>query len=580
MKYRISSIKNQISVTFTLFFTVLIIAVTCAVHFTYTSFINQQFLETANHENVLIAKQLETTFDNINNCINSLIIELLSIDEGYLTASTIEASTYMEKMILAIIESNMLIFPQVEQVSIIYTNGNFYQKTYNRSYICASDQDVLLQQLEALNPGASGQWVSEQSFFGDPENTYVYYIKALKNVTANAINGYVILRIPEEDLYTICNTLTNENLKNYYLYDGNGTIVSSDIREWVGQENIYNVLDLTQEDMTQASLTAQHLVCTEGISEDWNFVIQLDSDKLKQIINGYALIIWAVSAALLGVFYVFTVILSRKITNPIMQLADHMRDMGDDLPQIVTCKGESDEVSHLISSFNKMVKTNKRLFAQMETAIRIEQEMRLALLQAQIKPHFLYNTLDTVFCLNSMDRIEESNEVILALSKYYRYILNDGVEWITIGQEVEITSKYLDIQKVRYRDSMECFIELSDEIKDVQIPKLVLQPLVENAIYHGIKPANRKCYIKIIGYLENNMACLKVMDNGVGMPQKVFEGSVHRNIKKENSASVGLASVYHRIHLFCGKNSKMFWQASDEGTTIVIQIENGKTPIS
>jgi two-component system sensor histidine kinase YesM len=175
------------------------------------------------------------------------------------------------------------------------------------------------------------------------------------------------------------------------------------------------------------------------------------------------------------------------------------------------------------------------------------------LIQSQIKPHFLYNSLETIISLNKLCRYDDAISIAKSLANFYRSSLSKGGDLIRIAEEVSMTSNYLAIQKMRYSNYMEYSINIPDEIKDLAIPKLTLQPLVENSIYHGLKLKQGVGRLEISGRLtEAGDVCIEVYDNGAGIPQDKISMLLEKSVFNGKSEDFGLASVNNRIRLLYG----------------------------
>lgn len=195
--------------------------------------------------------------------------------------------------------------------------------------------------------------------------------------------------------------------------------------------------------------------------------------------------------------FMFTVVLylfiSDKLTLPIRDLKNKMKMAESGNLEVKAECANSDEIADLCHSFNIMLQKIKEL---MDRSLKEHENLKkseLRVLQAQINPHFLYNTLDAIVWMTEANNSEQVVEITKALSSFFRISLSKGKEWITIKDEVEHTRSYLVIQKMRYRDILDFKIDFEEDIMEYKILKLTLQPIVENALYHGIKnkrPAN------------------------------------------------------------------------------------------
>ena len=180
-------------------------------------------------------------------------------------------------------------------------------------------------------------------------------------------------------------------------------------------------------------------------------------------------------------------------------------------------------MAELAASFNKMAGSMQSLIDKVKEDERKMRKADLRLLQEQIQPHFLYNTLDTIVWLIESNEPDEAVTMVVTLSDFFREILSKGKEFISIKEEEKHISSYLQIQEMRYRDILEYDIQLDQVIYKYQILKLTLQPVVENALYHGIKYKRAKGCIHIHGEKEGDIIRLTVRDDGVGMDEDELE---------------------------------------------------------
>lgn len=200
-----------------------------------------------------------------------------------------------------------------------------------------------------------------------------------------------------------------------------------------------------------------------------------------------------------------------------------------------------------------------------------QEQLKLSLLQSQIKPHFLYNTLDTIYCLVLMGKKEEAGRMTKLLSDYYRHVLSNGMDWVLLFEEIKYTSNYLQIQSIRYNDILDFEICVEEEVENIKIPKLTLQPLVENAIYHGIKPLDRKGHIRVLVKQKEDIVYLRVQDDGVGLSGERFWEVLQKGA--QSGDSFGLRNVAERLQLYYGERCALELEERAQGTTILICIQ-------
>ncbi len=304
-------------------------------------------------------------------------------------------------------------------------------------------------------------------------------------------------------------------------------------------------------------------VLTEIIQEQIQRYIKYETDCLEVLRKGISS---DVSSAISTSVCVFAIILlaaiftSRKImtsiTEPIRRLSDATKQAASGDFAVRAKEDSDDELAILNTSFNYMVEKIGNLIDD----IRIEQQnlrqTELRLMQAQIAPHFLYNTLDSIIWLAESGENEQVVKMVSALSSFFRVALSRGRDYITLAEEEIHVKSYLEIQQLRYRDILEYTIQIPEDLHEYQILKLTLQPLVENALYHGIKNKRGVGYIKVTGIKQEKTLVFCVYDNGIGMTkerlsymQAVINGEC---ISEKNTSGFGLANVNQRLKLNYG----------------------------
>ena len=268
-------------------------------------------------------------------------------------------------------------------------------------------------------------------------------------------------------------------------------------------------------------------------------------------------------------------IISASIYIPIKKLHDVTTTItGADLQALVT-NNNVDEITELGISFNIMIGKIREL---LDSKIREHDNLKkaeLKALQAQINPHFLYNTLDTIVWMAEANKSDQVIEMVCALSSFFRIALSKGKDWITVQQEIEHVRSYLAIQKMRYRDILDYQIEVDEALLNSTILKLTLQPLVENALYHGIKTKRNggKIVVRVKG-VDENMLFLDIEDNGVGFtPYKLAK---IQTMLTEDSGDIlvkesgfGLGNVNKRIKLYYGEQYGLSIKSHYRGGTQV-----------
>ncbi len=269
--------------------------------------------------------------------------------------------------------------------------------------------------------------------------------------------------------------------------------------------------------------------------------------------------------------------ISRSIYLPIKKLHDVTTTIArQDLEPLVT-SDNVDEITELGMSFNIMVGKVRELLAAKIQEQENLKKAELRALQAQINPHFLYNTLDTIIWMVESKRSAQVVELVRALSRFFRISLSKGEDWITVGDEFEHVASYLAIQKIRYRDILDYQIDVDDAILSATILKLTLQPLVENALYHGIKNKRSGGMIKVRGERRSDeYVHIEIEDNGIGMtPERLAQvrSALLHDTPGQNDGGYGLVNVNQRIRLYYGQRYGLaIVSEHGAGTTVSLTI--------
>ncbi|WP_394926387.1 sensor histidine kinase [uncultured Robinsoniella sp.] len=311
------------------------------------------------------------------------------------------------------------------------------------------------------------------------------------------------------------------------------------------------------------------VVSTVFEKADWKVLSLTSTGKLKEsMYDTLAIVI----AAIVLLMVILAVALSRILTgvvNPILRLKGHI-DLADEgrLSERAEVLNHN-ETGALSKSFNKMLDRIENLMGEVVSEQEEKRKYELQALQAQINPHFLYNTLDSIIW---MAEAKNSDVVPMteALAKLFRISLNKGNEFIRIEDEIEHVRNYLVIQSMRYTDKFSYHIEIRDEVRYCKTIKLIVQPIAENSIYHGIKKKRGKGRIDILAYREKDKLCIRVQDDGNGMNEETCQAILTKDSRFENSggSGIGVKNVNERIQLYFGKEYGLrYTSVLGEGTT-------------
>lgn len=301
--------------------------------------------------------------------------------------------------------------------------------------------------------------------------------------------------------------------------------------------------------------------------------------KTNTDVSRLVVLLGVFSFGLILLFYFLAMSISASITKPIKSMCNNIRMVGEGDFTVRAVASHADEMQTLSAAFDSMV---ERIGSLMENVRREQDNLRLAefrLLQAQINPHFLYNTFDTVVWLAADKQNEQVISIINSLSNFFRTGLSNGKEIICLQEEFLHIRSYLEIQQIRYRDLLRFEIDIPENLYGYSIPKLTLQPLVENALYHGLKLKRSLGTIRITARQVEEYIYLHVWDNGIGIrPQQLEE--LRRRLSEGNKDSFGLPNVYERLRLYYGTQCNLTIESRYETyTEVVVCIPSKENPL-
>ena len=330
------------------------------------------------------------------------------------------------------------------------------------------------------------------------------------------------------------------------------------------------------------SLDLNIRVLTELIQEQIQYYIYYESMNMEDLRGGIRNDVEQAIAITSGILLVIlegAFAVSRKIvtgiTEPIGELCDAAVAAGGGDFRIRAVKTGPEEIEVLNKSFNQMVEKIGNLVEDIHTEELNLRAAELRVLQEQINPHFLYNTLDNIIWLAESKKTDEVVMMVSSLSTFFRTSLSKGREFVSVKEETEHIRSYLEIQQFRYRDILEYEIAIPEELYEYEIIKLTLQPLVENAIYHGMEYMDGDGEIFVRAWQEEKELYLEVRDNGLGMTEEqvesLFTDTAH--VASKRGSGIGVRNVNERIKLYFGAEYGLSIESEpDEGTAVKIHL--------
>lgn len=536
-------------------------------------------------ETHIVASQIEKAFTNMASCCK-VISRDFNYEENRLLITQEPGSTLEEYQrdtaIRSVLYSNIIFFDEVEMLAFIDQNRELHVSDPRLEDNWSDEAcDALLAPLYRI--GNVDVWVeAEQRDYltADKEAVVITLSKNIMNMTNGAQMGQLFVNISEPFLREYYGELEAPGSSWYLITDLNGTVVSSSdgsrLLTDVDDPNIRKLisgLPDAGDSQCEFLLDGQKVIATGVYMKTPRYVlINITSlEAVKKPVNHLFYTFIAICAVTILAAVVLICYFSGKITRPLSRLVEGIRQVKDGNFKVKLPRTGSDEIKKLSTEFDYMTSRIDELFQRVKVEERQKEKLRFSLLQSQIRPHFFYNTLDLVYALISMDRADDAQNAVKALADFYRVALSSGRELVTIGEETSNVENYLLLQHMRRSDVFTYEIEVDPSINAYLIPKLTLQPLVENAIYHGLRCQDEPGLLRVRGTLQEEEIVLEVIDTGVGMSTEKLSHALSDPDHK--GSHFGLRNVDERIKLYFGASFGIFLQSREgEGTVVTVRI--------
>ena len=386
----------------------------------------------------------------------------------------------------------------------------------------------------------------------------VSFVRVINDINTQKPIGILAINLPSRFFEQTYEGLSGET-SHFALYDTSGRLICKDNESTFSSLNPENLLQNTREETDKLFYKSIFTCDTLG---DSHFILAsrlevriLDGLPAKLLV---ALIIGAF--ILLAFMWLINTYIAKNVIYPIQRLVDSMAEVQNGWLHRVSMNVNDDEIGLLKNSYNAMLIEINQLI---EELLQKEKTLRMAeldALQEQMKPHFLYNTLDMIRYMALENRTDEVYNMLETLGNFYRRFLSKGSTDLSLGEEIEIVKSYLTLQRTRFEDIFTDEYEIEEGLSSIRVPRLILQPLVENSIYHGIRPKGEHGVIRVTVKRQEDFLFLSIYDNGIGMSahqrELLFSG--------KDSRSFGFQGTIERIRYYY-KTEDVFEIHSTEG---------------
>ncbi len=388
--------------------------------------------------------------------------------------------------------------------------------------------------------------------------------------------AYLIISVDERDIYNMYYRVVSGG-GILYIADGEGTIVSSSNQKINGFQffNMRNLNELFHEqDYTITQMRGDDILFTRYADDSSGFTVleEIQLDALLAPIKRVRLYIIFAALATVAAVAACAYMLAGYFTRPLSRLCDFIQQIDEDrLEEKCQVTGYT-EINILSEKVNFLLVKIQMLLEGIRQKEQQKRRMELGFLQAQIRPHFMYNTLFSIKCMVDMNRNREAAEMLGSFIQLLRSMLSNPNEMVTVREEFDTLREYGEILKFRYSSAFDLILECGEDAENKKLPKLLIQPLVENAVFHGMELKKEEGMIIVLARIQEENLVITVEDNGVGIAPEILE-RINRGENVSEKAQIGVQNVKERIQLNFGVNYGMHIESRQwKGTKITLTL--------
>ncbi|BBM41942.2 histidine kinase [Leptotrichia wadei] len=510
---------------------------------------------------IIMNKEIEYTNKNVMSTSRYItlyveklqnIINLLSVNadvRNFLTLGNNNSKKSIEKMVYSILDNNK----GIKNITVIGKNGSIISSDKNNDMKISANMMKEKWYVDAINNSDMPVFNPVRKDEDSSMNSNSWFLsisRDIKNSKGENL-GVIVFDIKYEmfERYLRSNAFGRQS--DSIIIDNHGNVIYyRDVKCFADKKCLEKFSEKNKNKDT-------YLYETQIENTNWNLRSLANTNDLVTLKKNFSHIVIIIFLVSLAFSSIITFIVITKILRPLIKLENHMQNFENNLREFHLSEKTGYEIQNLVEHFNVMVEKIKYL-----------REYEIKALHSQINPHFLYNTLDTIIWMAEFEDNEKVISITKSLANYFRLSLSNGHEKIPLKDEIMHTKEYLFIQKQRYEDKLSYFFNIEDEsLLSIEVPKIIIQPIVENSIYHGIKNLSGNGIITIDVYRQNSTINISVKDNGIG-----FEKA--KQFKKSKTGGVGIKNVDKRIKFYYGKNYGVFINKDNktEGAEVIIKI--------
>ncbi len=558
--------------------TVFLLFVITSITLSYSLFQYNATSYTLSNINRSTKQTLVSISQNITDMIriaNSNYALLLKTDIEALTSNNLDSEKlrFYDTYLFTIVDT----YEQINSIYVTDFSKHIYgiDKTGIKS-LCIDSIDMAPWYQNAIN--AQGGYLlcynAGNIFKNDYSSDFISMIRVVNNLETQKPMGFVILNISCDSISSMFQTVFPSTHANVSLYTEENILTTSTGKQ-IDTNTRNTILSKINKEQPYYSFTDKNNLVAGLYIEDLdyklvaNLPINYKTDFSNPLFGNGALVL------LINILLMLlcSVLLSKSIADPIHNLIHSMRGVKHEDFSPVKVLHPNSELGMLEENYNRMIQEIQSLLDRLIKEQNVKRRIELRVLQEQIKPHFLYNTLDAIGCMALTDDPMAVYGAIETLGSFYRQSLSKGEPIITLEKEIQIVKDYVALLTLRYESLFDITYNIDATLLALQVPKLILQPLIENCIYHGIKPLGEKGYIHIQIYYQESFVSICITDNGIGIDELTIKTLSYLSPKLDKSLGIGLVGTLERLTIFYGELFHYKIESKrNKGTTITLCI--------
>lgn len=449
-----------------------------------------------------------------------------------------------------------VLYREIRNVMSMY--ALFRQEINAMGILSESGQEYIYTKIRFGEPFVIRTYIREDKQYWAVDEDRIILMKKLFAYPTQEYLGHVALDVNRSSFSKIISDIELSENGMIFLVNEEGTILVSAPDGDLGiplEPALMECFGTDEEFYSDIVIGKEHysVYNSRPTAAGWHMMLAIPRDYYAGGIGELRNTVFIITFVTALVAGLFSVMISRSITKPLRKLSAAMEAFGQGDFDINCVVESEDEIGRLSNTFNQMVTDMNEMLNSVYEQKMMKQEAQMKSLQMQINPHFLYNTLDTINWMARIRQADEVGDMAAALGNMMRYSLSKR-SFVQLAEEVKNLNDYIAIQNMRYGDKMEARIEIDKELMDLFIPKLLIQPLLENAIVHGMEEKVEKGTIIVTAWREDGELYIQVKDDGVGMTEDTITQllSEDYSVKKKGHTSIGIVNVNRRIQMIYG----------------------------